>query len=55
MQKSLCPIIIVWINVTSLRFEFRSVVSKDGGKVTERNDAAIRTKLPKNDSCFFLT
>ena len=28
------------------------MASKDGGEVTERNDATIRTDIPNNDSTF---
>ncbi len=43
------------LTLSWLRFEFRSVVSKDCWEATERNNAAIRTKMPKIGSCFFLT
>lgn len=35
-----------------LRFGFWSIDSKEGGEVTDRNEAAIRTDIPNMDSIF---
>ena len=35
---------------TLLGFKFWSMESKEGGEVTDRNDAATRTRIPNTDS-----
>ena len=35
-----------------LEFKFWSIDSKEGGEVTDKNDAATRTSIPNTDSIF---